>query len=111
MATVTKASVPSGAALRERTVAALRAMEGDLRRRGVLGLGLYGSLARAEATPSSDVDLLLTVERGAPFTLLDMSEVRLLVADRLGRDAGVVVDEDVSPEFRQRIADDLVTIY
>lgn len=98
-------------AQRERTVAELRAIEPELRRQGVVGLRLYGSLARGEATPWSDVDLLLTPAPDRPFSLLDMSNVRLLVTERLEREAGVVVEDDVSPEFRARIAGDLVTVY
>ena len=102
---------PLAHATRERTVAALRAMEGELRRHGVAGLRLYGSLARGEASEASDIDLLLTLAPGTCFSLLEMSAVRLLVTDRLGREAAVVVDDDVSTPFRSRIADDLVVVY
>ena len=98
-------------AQRERTVAELRAIEPELRRQGVVGLRLYGSLARGEATPTSDVDLLLTPAPDRLFSLLDMSSVRLLVTERLERQAAVMVEDDVSPEFRARIAGDLVTVY
>jgi predicted nucleotidyltransferase len=101
----------AAAAQRERTIAELRAIEPELRRQGVVGLRLYGSLARGEATPASDVDLLLTPAPDRTFSLLDMSNVRLLVTERLDREAGVVVEDDVSPEFRARIAGDLVTVY
>ena len=96
---------------RARTIAELRAIEPQLRRQGVVGLRLYGSLARGEATDASDVDLLLTPAPDRPFSLLDMSGVRLLVTERLAREAAVVVDEDVSPDFMTRIAGDLVTVY
>jgi predicted nucleotidyltransferase len=65
-------------------------LEAELRRRGVTGVSPYGSFARGEATAASDVDLLLSVAPGARFSLLEMSDVRLLVADRLGRGAAVV---------------------
>jgi hypothetical protein len=97
--------------LRERTIAVLRSIEPELRQRGVAGLRLFGSSARGEATPVSDVDLLLTPAPGRRFSLLDMSGVRLFVSEHLGREAAVVIDEDASPEFTARISDDLVTIY
>ena len=89
--------ISAAAAQRERTIAQLRAIEPELRRQGVAGLRLYGSLARGEATPLSDVDLLLTPAPDPPFSLLDMSNVRLFVTERLEREAGVVVEDDVSP--------------
>jgi uncharacterized protein len=96
---------------RERAVRALLALKGKLCRRGVAGLAVYGSLARREATEASDVDLVLTLRPDARFSLLDLSEVRLLASDRLGREASVVVDADLSPAFRAHIADDILVIY
>jgi predicted nucleotidyltransferase len=49
--------------------------------------------------------------RDAPSALLDLAEVRLALSDLLGRDAGVVIREDLRPRFRDRIADDLVEVF
>lgn len=43
----------------------LRSHEADLRRRGVRHAGLFGSTARGEAGPDSDVDLLIEIDEGA----------------------------------------------
>lgn len=40
----------------------LRAHESDLRSRGVRHVGLFGSTARGEAGPDSDVDLLIEID-------------------------------------------------
>jgi len=40
----------------------LRAHESDLRSRGVRHAGLFGSTARGEAGPDSDVDLLIEID-------------------------------------------------
>ncbi|WP_245930747.1 nucleotidyltransferase family protein [Methylobacterium radiodurans] len=40
----------------------LCAHESDLRRRGVRHAGLFGSTARGEAGPDSDVDLLIEID-------------------------------------------------
>lgn len=93
------------------TVARLRAMEPELRRLGIAGLSLFGSMARGASRPTSDVDLLLSLEPGRSFDLLDMSNVRLLLTDRLGRETTVLIGEDLTPDFRARIADDLVPIF
>jgi predicted nucleotidyltransferase len=44
---------------RERVIGALRAHEAELHRFGVAHLYLFGSLARQQARPDSDVDLFL----------------------------------------------------
>jgi predicted nucleotidyltransferase len=47
---------------RERIIALLQTHADDLRSRGVVRLALFGSTARGEAGPSSDVDLLIEVD-------------------------------------------------
>jgi hypothetical protein len=44
-----------------RVLATLRREESDLRRRGILHAGVFGSVARGEDTSSSDIDILVEV--------------------------------------------------
>jgi len=87
----------------------------QLSEKGIRVLGLYeldeNARAFVEEYCDRELDLLLTPAPDRPFSLLDMSNVRLLVTERLKREAAVVVESDVSPEFRARIAGDLVTVY
>ena len=50
---------------RDETLAILGAHREELRRRGVKSLAVFGSVARDEARPDSDVDLLVELERPA----------------------------------------------
>jgi predicted nucleotidyltransferase len=50
---------PPQSLTRERVAALLAAHAGELRALGVLSLDLFGSVARGEARPDSDVDLLV----------------------------------------------------
>jgi uncharacterized protein len=61
-----------GRAERERVLRILCAHAEDIRRRGVTRLALFGSTARGEAGPASDVDLLIEVDPRARFTLVDL---------------------------------------
>ena len=54
---------PSPEQERERILALLRAHAGEIRRRGVTRLALFGSTARGEAGPGSSVDLLIEATR------------------------------------------------
>ena len=51
-----------GLAERERVLALLRTREPELRALGVSLLRLYGSMARGEAGPESDVDLMAELD-------------------------------------------------
>src|SRR5258706_11831681 len=74
-----KASVPGEDTIRTMTTAL--AIDHDriadfCRRWRVTEFALFGSILRADFRPDSDVDVLLTFEPGAPWTLWDLSRMR-----------------------------------
>jgi predicted nucleotidyltransferase len=111
MAATPQATLAPGLAERERVLRVLRRHEAELRALGVNHLSLLGSMARGEARPESDVDVLLDVPPGRKFSLFDLGEVRVTLCEPLGRDADAVIHEDLRPEFRDRIARDLVDVF
>ena len=89
----------------------IREHEAALRALGVARLWLFGSLARAEATAGSDVDVMIGVLRGCKFSLFDLGEVRVELCELLDREVDIMVEEDLPPEFRSEIAPDLVRVF
>jgi uncharacterized protein len=85
MSSSAKARSPGDDAERERVIALLRAHAEDIRGRGVTRLALFGSTARGEAGPSSDVDLLIEVDPDARFTLVDLAGLERFLAGLLLR--------------------------
>jgi len=83
-------------------------VEDVMRRRGVTRAGVFGSVARGDATPESDVDFLVEFEKGR--TLLDLSGLRLDLRDTLGRDVDVATPNSLHPEMRDQILSELVPI-
>lgn len=71
---------------------------------GFTDIAVFGSVARGEARPDSDIDLLVTPPRGA--TLEDMSRLRDTIERLLGRPVDVVsygglksgIDDDILRE-------------
>jgi predicted nucleotidyltransferase len=96
---------------RERVLRTIREHESELRALGVSKLWLFGSLARGDARRRSDVDVLVSVPSSQEFSLLDLAGVRAELCELLGRDADVVIREDVLPRFWQTIEDDLVEVF
>jgi predicted nucleotidyltransferase len=84
MATNVKA-LDAAVAERERIIALLQTHADDIRSRGIVRLALFGSIARGEAGPSSDVDLLIEVDPGVKFTLVDLAGAERFLAALLGR--------------------------
>lgn len=66
---------------REQVIAMLRAHEPELRHRGVLHAALFGSLARNEAQPASDIDILIEVAPDAPIGVFEYVGITQYLAD------------------------------
>ena len=66
---------------REQVIATLRAHERELRRRGVLHAALFGSVARNEAKPASDIDILIELEPDAPVGVFEYVGITQYLAD------------------------------
>jgi len=79
-----------------------------LRRRGVVRASVFGSVARGEASPSSDVDFLVEFEPGR--SLVDLAGLRLDLAEVLDRHVDVATRGSLHPALRERILKELVPI-
>lgn len=81
-----------------------------LRRHGVVRASVFGSLARGESRPDSDLDLLVEYEAGRAVTLFDLSDLRQELKESSGREVDLVFPDRLKPRLRQRILRELVTI-
>ena len=77
-------------------------------RRGVVRASVFGSHARGDATPESDVDFLVEFEPGR--TLVDLSGLRLDLREVLGCEVDVATPNSLHPRLRARIMGELVQI-
>jgi uncharacterized protein len=92
-------------------VGALKALEPELRARGITAAAVFGSVVRDLARPDSDVDVLVDVDPARTFDLLDLVGVRNLLADRLGRAVDVVEREALKPRIRDSIQSEAETVF
>ena len=79
------------------------------RRNDVSMLGVFGSVARGEATAQSDVDLLVEFSNRKSLLAVVSLERQLSVA--LGRKVDLLTEAAISPYLRSRILSDLKVIY
>ncbi len=83
---------------RDETLACLKAALPDLRARyGVVRLGLFGSVARDEAGPESDVDLVAEFAPGAKIGMFQLFELERELTDLLGRSAAISAISRIVP--------------
>ena len=82
------------------------------RQYGISYLGLFGSYARGEATPESDVDFLVKFKKESrPKGLFGYADVGNKFADLLGKEIDLVETRLVREEFKPFIYSSLKTIY
>jgi predicted nucleotidyltransferase len=60
----------------EKALAILRAHEAALRAKGVLHAAVFGSLARGEARPESDVDVMVDLDPDRRLSLFDFAGIQ-----------------------------------
>ncbi len=95
---------------RDAAIARLRAHETELKQMGVRSLYLFGSTARGEACPDSDVDLFFDYDRGA-FGLFQLMDVKDRAAAILGRKADILTRHSLHEALRDPIEAEAVTVF
>jgi uncharacterized protein len=87
---------------RDQVIARLRAHAADLHRVGVARLYLFGSVARREARPDSDVDLFFDTDNPR-FSLIELVDVQDRVSGILGTETDVMTRASLHPMLRPQI--------
>ena len=69
---------------KRRVVLKLREHERELKAAGIVHLRVFGSVARGEATPESDVDLMADFDKSKRLTLVKVGSLQSRLTDLLG---------------------------
>ena len=88
---------------RDWVIATLRAHERQLKEAGIVHLSLFGSTARGEARPDSDVDLLAAFDVNIRLSLLDVIHVENQIADLLGERVDLLVEGTLTPSVKENV--------
>lgn len=75
------------------------------REHGVVFAGLFGSQARGDASPDSDVDVLVRFDERR--SLIDQARVEREIGEAIGRSVDLVTENALSPHLRDRVEADL----
>jgi predicted nucleotidyltransferase len=94
---------------RGEVLAVLRAQREQLRSEyGVKSLALFGSVARDEAGPKSDVDLLVEFDR--PTGYFGLVRLQLRLQELLGCEIDLGTPRSLRPSMRQRIDKEAIRV-
>lgn len=94
---------------RDETLAALRALLPELRRQWpIRSLSIFGSVARGDAGPESDLDVLVEFDR--PVTLSMFLALEEAVAKSVGRKVDLVSRQALKPFIGARVVKEAVLV-
>src|ERR1700726_1638227 len=90
-------------------IATLRRHEQALRERGVAHAAIFGSVARGDDRPDSDIDILVEFEPGAEGTIYEYVRLKEFVASLFDGPVDVIDRDALKPHLRPPAARD--TLY
>ena len=94
---------------RETILTTLREAEPELKNRGVRSLSVFGSVARGEATPGSDLDILVDFSR--PVGLFAFMRLKFFLEEITGCRVDLVTPDALRPEMRENIFKEAVHVH
>jgi predicted nucleotidyltransferase len=93
---------------RDDILATLRSHERELRHRGVAHAALFGSVARGDNTPSSDIDIMVEIEPNAPVGVWEYVGIKDYIADLFEGPVDVVSSDGLKPYIRPAVTTDAI---
>lgn len=95
----------------ENVLETLRAHEADLRRLGVAHAAVFGSVARNEARPESDIDVLVELDEMQPLGVFEYARVKLYINGLFSSPSDVVNRRTLKPLLQAGILHDSIHVF
>lgn len=96
---------------RDQIIATLRSHEDELHRLGVVQLSLFGSVARGEDGPESDIDIAATFDPAARLSLFDIAGIEARLSEILNRSVDLLQEPPRKPYLRREIERDRIRAF
>jgi|ERR1700693_1710009 predicted nucleotidyltransferase len=96
---------------REAILTRLRELAPALKAEGVTKLAIFGSRARGDARPDSDLDVLVETTARGTSPSFDLFKVSHLIEDATGLQVQISERKLLRPRVAERIADDVIEVF
>lgn len=73
-------------------------------------IGLFGSYARNEATPESDIDFVVTLTPPLSQYMVNLEALRNYLKDLFGKDVDLANPQSLKPHFKDRILKQVIYV-
>ena len=97
-----------GSMKRDEIIRTLKEREADLRAHGVTHAALFGSVARDEQRPDSDIDILVDLDPAVVATMFDYAGLKDYVASLFQGPVDVIDREALKPRLRPHATADAI---
>ncbi len=95
----------------QRVLETLKAHEAELRRLGVRHAAVFGSVARGQARPESDIDVLVDLDPAQEISVFQYARLKLYIGELLGGASDVVNRRKLKPLLRDNILREAVNVF
>ncbi|WP_246702550.1 nucleotidyltransferase domain-containing protein [Starkeya sp. ORNL1] len=96
---------------RDQLIRSLSTLEPRLRAEGVTRLALFGSRARGDNRPDSDIDVAIDVAPNSRFSLIDLVSVAQEIEDETGLPANIFMRRSLDEGFKRTLERDAIEIF
>jgi predicted nucleotidyltransferase len=94
--------------IKQKIVAILKEHQKEIKNFNIQKISIFGSVARDEETPKSDIDILIKFSGPATFDLY--MDLKFFLEDLLERKVDLVTEDALRPEIRPFIEKDLIRV-
>src|ERR1017187_10656458 len=88
---------------RDKVIATLRHHEPELRAAGAVRLSVFGSTARGDRRPDSDIDLLAVFDETRRISLLDVAGIEIQLSEMLGQTVDLIEKGTLKPRVQRSV--------
>ena len=96
---------------KERILAILRDHAAELKAAGMVHVRLFGSVARGEANPQSDVDVMVDFDKTKPITLITVAGLERRLAEMLGARVDLCSEEWMRKPVSKRALQEAIVAF
>ncbi|WP_395515435.1 nucleotidyltransferase family protein [Pseudorhizobium flavum] len=96
---------------RSEAIEKLKAKADAIKARGATSLYLFGSVARDEASDTSDLDLFIDYDPSRKFSLVDLAGIKIYLEDELSTEVDVTTRSSLHPRLKEKIETSAIRIF
>ncbi len=89
----------------------IKSKEAAIRKEGATHLYLFGSRARGDNKPASDLDVLVDYDPEAKFSIFDLIGIKLLLEDDLHLDVHVTTGRGLHPLMKDKFHAEAIRVF